>query len=443
MATNLTMPRLSDTMTTGKILEWKKKVGDKIEPGDVLAEIESDKATMEFEAFEEGTLLEIRVPAGSSAPIGEVLAVLGELNESTTQETLQSSKQPVKEEIKPAKKETPKQKVPAVKKAIEEVQDITESVKPIVTVLKVETPKIGTTSRIFASPLALRMAAELGVDIQSVRGTGPDGRITRTDIENASANSSSKTTKVPPSIPKKQELIRPETSPMSQRTDQVIEMSQMRSAIARRMSEGWQSPMFTVTMDMKMDNIVTIREQWKGISDSSIPTINDFIICAVSKALAEFPRMNVSFRDYLIIQHNEIHVAFAVALNDGLITPVLFHSDKKSLVQIAQETKILVEKAFSKKLAPEEFSGSTFTISNLGKLEVEHFTAIVNPPEAGILAIGRVRDAVIAVDGEIAIEKRMFVTLSADHRAVDGATGAEFLLVVKKYLENPISLIIG
>lgn len=442
MPINLTMPRLSDTMVTGKVIEWKKKVGDKIEPGDVLAEIESDKATMEFEAFEEGILLEIRVPAGSTAPVGEVLAVLGEIGESSVEIKSTSTKpEEEKSEITEEKKSVAKKKSEKeVTKTVKETSiPQTSQMEPSKNVLL--TPSQEAKHRIFASPLALRMAAEYGIDLSKVKGTGTDGRITRADIERMVQNQVSGTT---------QESVKPPTKQQEPITHQIpslegvaTELSQMRAAIARRMAEGWQTPMFTITMDIRMDAIVQIREQWKTFEENQVPTINDFVIWAVSRALTQYPKMNVSFQNQSIIQHQEVNVGFAVALPDGLITPVIFNANKKSLIQIAQETRILIEKALARKLQPEEFSNSTFTISNLGKMEVEHFTAIVNPPEAGILAIGRIREAVVVQNGKMTIENRMYVTLSADHRAVDGAMGAEFVKIVKRYLENPVALILN
>ncbi|MCX7834712.1 MAG: 2-oxo acid dehydrogenase subunit E2 [bacterium] len=440
MPTKLTMPRLSDTMTTGKIIEWKKKVGDKVEPGDVLAEIESDKATMEFEAFEEGILLEILVPSGGTAPVGEVLAILGEVGtvplESQPTSFRQESKS-IETENKDLQKKTEEiKKVEGVDVPPKDVQKIS----PLTLKDKKETVVREPSSRILASPLALRLAAELGVDLTQVKGSGPDGRIIREDIERYAKMKEQTPHPISVPSPTPPKIQSPKQPTSSEGT--ILELTQMRSAIARRMAEGWQTPMFTLTMDIRMDAVEQIREQWKELGKSVVPTINDFVLCAVSRALHQYPQMNVSFRENSIVQYHDVHVAFAVALPEGLITPVIFHADKKSLSQIAEESKQLIDKAFAKKLQIEEFSGSTFTISNLGKMDIEHFTAIVNPPEAGILAIGRVREAVVVRGGEIAIEQRMYVTLSADHRAIDGAMGAEFLGIVRKFLEHPISLIL-
>ena len=440
MATLLTMPRLSDTMTTGKILDWKKKVGDIIEPGDVLAEIESDKATMEFEAFEEGVLLEIRVPAGQSAPIGETLAVLGEAGESTA--ATESIPIPPPIAIVEPKAE-PKLKKEVVPPKPTPIPVPVPTAPPTAAPAPVEHV---ATDRLIASPIAMRLAAEKGIDLRAIHGSGPDGRITRTDVEQATtqvvqpirpiaAVEVPKTTPPPsthPLLPKELPAARSDAEPMSQ----------MRSAIARRMTEGWQSPMFTVTVEVGMDRVVELRSQWKEIGSEVVPSVNDFIVAACARALQEYPKVNASYAGEAIQYHDHQDIGIAVALDDGLITPVIRNAGSLTVPQIAVEAKRLSEKAKAKKLQPEEFSGSTFTISNLGMFDVVHFTAIVNPPEAAILAVGSVREVPVANHGELSIEHRMLMTISGDHRVIDGATGARFLNAVKRWLESPLALIV-
>ncbi|MDK9698839.1 MAG: 2-oxo acid dehydrogenase subunit E2 [bacterium] len=442
MATNLTMPRLSDTMTTGKILNWKVKPGDKIEPGSVLAEIESDKATMEFEAFEEGVILEIRVPAGESAPVGEVLAVLGEAGEVVAPVTAkQEEKKPeAKKETKAAKSE-PKAKKEEPKPVPAPVPTPTPAVVPA----PVQPVAEATSSRLVASPVAMRLAMEMGVDLRAVAGTGPDGRITRADVEAAVGKVPPPQRPVAPAPAPKLAVAPLAPAPMKTTAPAITHtgtepMSQMRTAIARRMSDGWQAPMFTVTVEAKMDRIVDLRSQWKHLEGKS-PSINDFIVAACARALQVYPQVNASFAGDAITYHEQQDIAIAVALDDGLITPVIRNAGKKSLKEIADTARELSEKAKAKKLQPEEFSGSTFTVSNLGMFDVVHFTAIVNPPEAAILAVGSVREIPCVVDGELSIERRMLMTISGDHRVIDGATGAKFLNEVKRLLETPLALL--
>ncbi len=431
MSMNLTMPRLSDTMTTGKVLSWNKKVGDRVQPGDVLAEIESDKATMEFEAFDEGILLEIRVPAGEAVAIGTILAVLGEATESipATPPTAKPELIPVVIEIlKPAP-------VPEVIKPVE--------VKPVEQLEKQNTlPTPPESGRILASPIALRLAAELAIDLRQIQGSGPDGRITRVDVETAAGKNPTPLPIIATVAKPTENLTEPSATKSIEPSTATSEpLSQMRSAIARRMTEGWQTPMFTVAMEIAMDRVVDLRQQWKSIGTEVVPSINDFIVSACAKALRKFPRVNASYAGDKILLHETQDIAIAVSLDDGLITPVIRNAGSLSLHEIASEAKRLSNLAREHKLQPEEFSGSTFTISNLGMYDVIHFTAIVNPPEAAILAVGSIREVPISNSGTISFSQRMVVTLSGDHRVIDGATGAQFLKEVKKTLESPVSLL--
>lgn len=420
MAEVIKMPKLSDTMEEGVIASWQKKVGDQVNNGDVLAEIESDKATMEYESFNEGTLLHIEVDAGKKAAVDSVIAIIGKEGEdvqSILKEAQQAAAAPKAEEPKPEPKkeskpaEAPKA-APAPKPAAK------AQPRPV---QKAEAPKAnGTADRLKISPLAKRLAEERGVSLRAIRGSGEGGRIIKRDIENYGGYNA--------------------MSAVERSRD--VEVNQMRGTIARRLAESkFSAPHFYLTIDLDMDRAVESR---KAINEAIAPekvSFNDLVIKAVAVALKEHPQVNAGWHGDFIRYNEHVHVGVAVAVEDGLLVPVVRFADGKTLTQISGEVRDYATRAKQKKLQPQEWEGNTFTISNLGMFGIEEFTAIINPPDSCILAIGSIRQEPVVKDGEIKVGNRMKVTMSCDHRVVDGATGAQFLATFRKYIENPIVLL--
>lgn len=409
MAEVINMPKMSDTMTEGVIVSWLKNVGDDIKPGDILAEVETDKATMELENFVKGTLLHIGIPAGGSVPVDALIAIVGQKGEDIS--ALLSA--PAKITSTAAKPE------------------IASSPAAIEAPISVENNPIGSDSRVKASPLAKSLAKEKGIDINSVAGSGDNGRIVKKDIENYT--SSAKTNIVAnASLPQI----------VAQESYSEIAVSQMRKVIARRLSESKHTaPHFYLTMSINMDKTIAARKQMNEYSEAKI-SVNDIIIKAVALALRKNPQANSSWLGDKIRYNNHIHIGVAVAIEDGLIVPVVKFADNKSLAHISTEVKQLADKAKNKKLQPNEFEGNTFTISNLGMFGIDEFTAIINPPDACILAVGAAKETVVAENGQMKISQVMKVTLSCDHRVVDGAVGSAFLGTLKDLLENPVKMLV-
>lgn len=409
MAEVINMPKMSDTMTEGVIVSWLKNVGDDIKPGDILAEVETDKATMELENFVKGTLLHIGIPAGGSVPVDALIAIVGQKGEDIS--ALLSA--PAKITSTAAKPE------------------IASSPAAIEAPISLENNPIGSDSRVKASPLAKSLAKEKGIDINSVAGSGDNGRIVKKDIENYT--SSAKTNIVAnASLPQI----------VAQESYSEIAVSQMRKVIARRLSESKHTaPHFYLTMSINMDKTIAARKQMNEYSEAKI-SVNDIIIKAVALALRKNPQANSSWLGDKIRYNNHIHIGVAVAIEDGLIVPVVKFADNKSLAHISTEVKQLADKAKNKKLQPNEFEGNTFTISNLGMFGIDEFTAIINPPDACILAVGAAKETVVAENGQMKISQVMKVTLSCDHRVVDGAVGSAFLGTLKDLLENPVKMLV-
>ncbi|MCS7189291.1 MAG: 2-oxo acid dehydrogenase subunit E2, partial [Bacteroidia bacterium] len=383
------------------IVRWNKKVGDTVKAGDILAEIETDKATMEFESPVNGVLLHIGVEEGKPVPIGHIIAIIGKAGEDISA-LLSAGKAPAKESPSPSPASTLVEK-----SSVERAHAIVEG-----------------RDRIKASPLARAMAKEAGIDLRQVQGSGEGGRIIKRDIEAY--------------------LSQPAPSPAIAAPTTYIEqpLTQMRKTIARRLTASMQeAPHFYLTISVCMDRAAEWRERLNTLSEVKI-SFNDLIIKACAQALRRHPLLNASWTGESIRIHQEIHIGFAVALEEGLIVPVVRHADRKGLEEIAKETQLLADKARSRKLTPEEYSGSTFSISNLGMFGIEEFTAVINPPEAAILAVGAIQPTPVVKEGNIAIERRMRVTLSCDHRVVDGATGAQFLQTFKSLLEVPEKLLL-
>lgn len=424
MAEIVRMPKLSDTMTEGVVAEWHKKVGDAVSEGDLLAEIETDKATMEFESFYDGTLLYIGIEKGQGAPVNAVLAIIGEKDEDVDAilAKADSSSEPAKEET-PAEAPqtaTATQEKPAAVKETPAVQPLqTEAPQNDVSI---DTPK----GRVFVSPLAKKMAEERNINLNFVKGSGENGRIVKRDIENYVPVSSTPVFSAPVGT----ESFREEP------------VSQMRKTIAKRLAESkFSAPHFYLTMDVDMDNAIASRKTINASGDVKV-SFNDMVIKAVAAALRKHPAINSSWLGDRIRYNEHIHVGVAVAVPDGLLVPVVRFTDTKGLAQIGAEVKELAKKAKDKKLHPQDWEGNTFTISNLGMFGIEEFTAIINPPDAAILAVGGIKQVPVVKDGQVVPGNVMKLTLSCDHRVVDGATGSEFLLTVKDYLENPVKLIV-
>jgi pyruvate dehydrogenase E2 component (dihydrolipoamide acetyltransferase) len=392
-------------MVEGKIISWSKKVGDKIKPGDVLAEVETDKATMELESYNEGTLLHIGVAAGQSVVVEGVLAVIGKEGEAF-ENLLQDA---------PAQTSS----------AVAEPATVAPSaqVEPV-------TP-VQTTSdeRVKASPLAKKIAADKGIDLSQLAGSGDGGRVIKKDVDSFQPGTAKPAAMIPSTV-----------SGQEGHTD--IQLTQMRKTIARRLSESmFQAPHFYLTMEINMDQAIVAREAINQVSPVKV-SFNDMIIKACAAALRKHPDVNSSWMGDYIRQHHHIHIGSAVAMPDGLIVPVIRFADQKSLSDIAAETKMLYGKAKDKKLQPNEFSGNTFTISNLGMMDIETFTAIINPPDSCILAVGRIKETVVRKGESFGVTQVMKVTLSCDHRSVDGAVGAAFLQTLKKFIEQPVTMLV-
>ena len=405
MAEVVNMPRLSDTMTEGVVAKWHKNVGDQVSEGDLLAEIETDKATMEFESFQEGFLLHIGVAEGAKAPVDTILAILGEKGEDITELLkVESAPEPKKEE--PAKQAPKSVDTPKV----EEVK-VTAPIPS-----KTKGTAVESNGKAIASPLARKLADERNINLSLVKGTGDAGRIVKRDIDNYSGNNSA------PSVERYTE----------------VEVSQMRKVIAQRLGESkFTAPHFYLTCEINMDKTIEARKAINTVSPVKI-SFNDMIVKATSMALQEHPQVNSSWLGDRIRFNEHIHIGIAMAIEDGLLVPVVRFANNKRLSEISSEVKEYGVRAKAKKLQPEDWEGNTFTISNLGMFDIEEFTAIINPPDACILAVGSIVEKPVVKNGEIVIGNTLKVTLSCDHRVVDGVVGSKFLGTLKGYLENPV-----
>lgn len=430
MAEKIEMPKLSDTMEEGVIAKWNVKEGDKVSSGDVIAEVETDKATMEVEVFDSGTILKIMVEEGSAVPLGGIMAIIGEEGEDIS-DLLDDDSEPEKE----TKSETKESDKTSGDKKEEKESSKKEEFDPILEDVngregkksskdKPESKK--SDGRIKASPLARKMAEDKGINLASVNGSGPEGRVIKKDIEEY------KPSEAPTGAAVSYE----------QAESEDVKVSQMRKVIGRRLSESkFTSPHFYETIDIDMEGAMEARTKLNEVSDVKI-SFNDIVVKASAAALRRHPDINTSWMDDIIRRHGDVNIAVAVAIDEGLMTPVLRHADKKNLRQIASETRELAGLAKDRKLQPEQMEGSTFTISNLGMFGIEEFTAIINPPNACILAVGAIRDVPVVKNGEVVPGKRMKVTLSSDHRVVDGAKAAQFLNTLRQMLENPLSMLL-
>ncbi|MDB5206867.1 MAG: pyruvate dehydrogenase [Flavisolibacter sp.] len=420
------MPRLSDTMTEGVIAGWHKKVGDEVKKGDVLADIETDKATMELESYKNGKLLYQGAQPGEKIAVNDLLCIIGEEGKVDVNAIVAASKGGA-QNIEQTNKE----------QLNEDGNTATAAAQPQTANSE---PQTASDGRIKASPLAKRLAQEKGIDISKVQGTGDGGRITKTDIDNFKPSAQPQPQAVAATAQPIKQSTNQQTAGQEGHTDTPV--SQMRKIIAKRLSESkFGAPHFYLTMEINMDNAMTARVQMNEVSDVKI-SFNDMIVKATAMALRKHPAVNSSWMGDFIRQYQHINVGVAVAIEDGLIVPVIKFADQKTLSQIAAETKELAGKARNKKLQPNEFSGNTFTISNLGMMDIEEFTAIINPPDSAIMAVGRIKEIVVKKGDGFGVSNVMKITLSCDHRSVDGAVGAGFLQTFKKYLENPVTMLV-
>lgn len=419
MAEKIEMPKLSDTMEEGVIASWNVKEGDQVESGDIIAEVETDKATMEVEVFDAGTILKILVQEGDAVPLGGTMAIIGEEGEDISDLLDETGSQAEGKAKETEPKEEPEEKEKASAEGEESEPEAEEKeAEPA--------PKSAEREdgRIKASPLARSMAKEKGINLSDVNGSGPDGRVIKRDIEDY----------------KPAEKAAPPAFEEAKTED--VKVSQMRKAIARRLSESkFNYPHFYETIDVDMEAAFEARSKLNEDGEVKI-SFNDIIVKAAASALKQHPEINTSWMDDVIRRHGDIHVAVAVAIDEGLLTPVIRHTDRKNLRQISSETKELAGLARDRKLQPEQMEGSTFTISNLGMFGIEEFTAIINPPNACILAVGAIRDVPVVKNGEVVPGKRMKMTMSSDHRVVDGAKAAGFLNTLQKMLENPLTMLL-
>ena len=425
MAEVIRMPLLSDTMKEGVIAEWHKKVGDKVKSDDVIADVETDKATMEVMPYVDGTLLYIGVEKGKGVPVNGIMAIIGKPGEDFSAL--------LKEEPAPpavAKEEAPKAEAPKKEAAKAEAP-------------KAEAPKAAPAApqetqaeadeRLKASPLAKKMAEEKGIDLQQVKGSGDNGRIIKRDVDSFTPGAAG---------PQKAAAQVMQFAPAGEEGHTDKPLSQMRKIIAQRLAESkFSAPHFYLRMTVKMDTAMEARKAINAVSPVKV-SFNDLIIKACAMALRQHPDVNSSWMGDFIRANHHIHVGTAVAVEDGLIVPVIKFADQKSLSQIAQEASTLIDKARNKKLQPPEFTGNTFTISNLGMMDIDEFTAIINPPDACILAVGKIEATPIVEDGQVVVRNLLKLTLSCDHRVVDGAVGSRFLQTLKAHLENPVTMLV-
>ena len=425
-ATVVTMPKMSDTMKEGVIAEWHKKVGDTVSSGDVIAEIETDKATMEFESYWDGVLLYTAAKDGESVEIDGVLAVIGE--KGADFETLIKAHQSASASTKGSDSIDKEEE-----KIISAPQK--EETKSTNNNSKVETASTSSNGRVFASPLAKKIAKEKGIDIALVEGTGDNGRVVKKDIENYTPSKISAKETSTENLINMPQIVGEESY-------EEVKVSQMRKTIARRLAESkFTAPHFYLTMEINMDAAIEARNTMNEVSPVKI-SFNDIVIKAVAASLRQHPKVNSSWLEDKIRYNHHIHIGMAVAVEEGLLVPVIRFADSKTLSHIASETKTLGAKAKNKELQPADWEGNTFTISNLGMFGIEEFTAIVNPPDACILAVGGIKQTPVVKNGEIVPGNTMKVTLSCDHRVVDGAVGSAFLQTLKSLLENPVRILV-
>jgi len=413
------MPRLSDTMEEGTVAKWNIKVGDTVNEGDILAEIETDKATMEFESFHQGTLLHIGLNEGESAPVDSVLAIIGKKGTDISG-ILAAQNEPAAAPVKAVTSEPAAAAKPEPVAAIAEVKPAPQPVaQPIQTQ--------SSNGRVIASPLAKKLAHEKGIDLARVQGSGDHGRIVKRDIDNYQPQTGGGIQSFTP-----------------RGTESVTELtnSQMRKTIAKRLSASkFSAPHYYLGVEFDMDHAIAFRTQYNTLPDTKI-SFNDIVVKATALALKQHPQVNAKWEDHQITQHHHVHIGVAVAVEDGLVVPVVKFADEQSLPQLGAAVKDYAVRARDKKLKPEEMDGSTFTISNLGMFGIQEFTSIINQPNGAILSVGGIVQKPVVKEGQIVVGNTMKLTLACDHRVIDGATGAQFLQTLQGYIENPLTMVV-
>ena len=418
----ITMPRLSDTMEEGTVASWLKNVGDFVQEGDILAEIETDKATMEFESFNEGTLLYTGLTVGETAKVDDLLAIIGP--EGTDVSAVADNFTAVSAASEPVEETTPQPKVlETPKTAVVEQEVVSEP--------KAETAVVNSTNgRIFISPLAKKIAEEKGIPLHQVKGSGENGRIIKRDVEDFTPAAATTTNSVAKFVATGQEDF------------DEIKHSQMRKVIAKRLGESkFSAPHYYLAVEFDMDNAIAFRQQFNSIPDTKI-SFNDIVVKACALALRQHPQVNSQWFDDKMKLNNHVHIGVAVAVEDGLVVPVVKFANEQSLPQIGSAVRDFAGRARNKKLTPQEMEGSTFTISNLGMFGIESFTSIINQPNSAILSVGSIVQKPVVKNGQIVVGNTMKLTLACDHRTVDGATGAEFLQTLKGFIENPVTMLV-
>ena len=442
MATKVVMEALSPTMEEGRLVEWKKGEGEPVAVGDVLAEVETDKAVMELVARADGTLLKQVVPAGTTVPVSQLVALIGEPGEAVENGKPAGAQEQAAAPVPDRSRPTP---IPPAPQAAAATEASPPPARPQTAPVAAPTaPAPG--GRVKASPLARRIATERGIDLGGIAGSGPEGRIVLRDLEGAPAAAAAP---APPAArpaagtAPRAPVPRPAvTRPTDGAAFTDVPLTQLRKTIARRLVQSiGPIPTFYLTTEVDMERVWDAREALKALGEGPKVSFNDIIIKAVATALRQHPGCNAWWQDDRIRYWHEVHVAMAVAIEDGLITPVIRHADLKSLREISSEAHDLAGRARERRLAPEEYTGGTFSVSNLGMLDIDEFTAVINPPEAGILAVGRIVQKPVAQDGQVAVRRRLRLTMSCDHRVIDGATGAQFLKTLTTMLENPLALV--
>ena len=418
----VTMPRLSDTMEEGTVASWLKKVGDTVEEGDILAEIETDKATMEFESFYTGTLLHIGIDEGGSAPVDSVLAIIGPAGTD------------VSAVLSGAAAPAPAAPV-ASKEAVEVKSEAPAAAPASVAPAAPVTDVTYSNTRIFASPLAKKLAKEKGLDLSTIKGSGEHGRIIRRDVEQAQVVAA------PVASAKVQPVAAPVVTASGVENKESVKNSQMRKVIAKRLSESkFTAPHYYLTVEVEMDEAKAARQQINQLPDTKV-SFNDMVLKASAMALLKHKQVNTTWSDEATIINHHVHLGVAVAVEDGLVVPVIKHADQLSFTQLGATVKDMAGRARNKKLTPAEMEGSTFTVSNLGMFGIEEFTSIINQPNSAILSVGAIVEKAVVRDGAIVPRSMMKLTLACDHRTIDGATGAQFLQTLKTYLEHPVTLL--
>lgn len=415
----VTMPRLSDTMTEGTVATWLKKVGDTIKEGDILAEIETDKATMEFESFNAGTLLKIGIQEGQTASVDSMLAIIGPAGTDVSGIDGNAA--------------------PAAAPKAEAAAPVAEKKEEAAAPQAQAAPATNDGGRVFASPLARKIAEDKGVNLNQVKGSGENGRIVKKDIENYTPAAAQPAASAAPA--QTAASAAPAYTPVGEVATEEVKNNQMRKTIARRLAESkFTAPEYSLTIELDMDNAIASRGVINAVPDTKV-SFNDMVIKASAMALRKHPQINTHWKDDVTVYNKHISIGVAVAVEDGLVVPVLKFADHMSLSQIGTGVKDLAGKARNKKLTPAEMDGSTFTVSNLGMFGIQEFTSIINQPNSAILSVGAIVQKPVVKDGQIVVGNTMTVTLTCDHRTIDGATGAQFLQTLRQFIENPVTML--